>query len=515
MPVYVAEHSTATQRPHPVNRRNFEPRLGAVIGLFAAVTAVRLIGLVTSQVDLFTDKSQYWDWSRELSWGYFSKPPLLPWIINIAESVCGSSETCIRAPSPIFYFGTCVLVYLTARRLYGPLAGFWAAMLMMFGVALVFSARVISTDVPLVFFWTLALWAYVHLLERTTWRWAALLGLSFGLGMLAKYAMGYFLLGMLLAARLDGRAHALLKSRIVWLALGTAAVIVAPNLIWVLRHDWVTFRNIAGVVQTDKGFGLHPLAVLEFLAAQFAVFGPVVFAVFLLAAAKVRSPEEVPASRIMLAFAFPPLAIVAIVALFSHAYANWAATSVVSGTILAGALLVNRKAWGWLALSVGLGVLAQGAIVFSDAAAYRIAIPFLPPGKSDIYNRTLGFRSFADQVDRIASRVGANTIAGEDRRAVSALLYYLRDAPQRILAWPSPDVPMFDMTRPLTESARPPIILVTECPFSKRLSVHYASVEKIDEIHAPTGPTSSRYYAVFKLGGAKGALAPLPNCIPD
>jgi 4-amino-4-deoxy-L-arabinose transferase-like glycosyltransferase len=498
-----------------VTRRNIEPSVGIVIGIFAAATAVRLGGLMASDVDLFIDESQYWSWSHELSWGYFSKPPLVAWIINFAESVCGSSEACIRSPSPIFYFGTCGIMYLTARRLYGPLVGFWAAMLMMFGVALVFSSRIISTDVPLVFFWALALLAYVNLLERANWRWAAALGLSLGLGMLAKYAMGYFLLGMLLAARFDSRAHRLLKSRLVWLALGIAVIIAAPNLIWVLRHNFVTFRNIAGVVQTDEGLGLHPLAALEFLAAQFAIFGPVVFAVFLYATTKIRSPEEVPASRIMLAFAFPPLVIVTLVALFSHAYANWAATSVVSGTILAAALLVRRKAWSWLAFSIALGVFVQGLMLFGDAAAYRIAIPFLPPGKSDIYQRTLGFRTLADQAGRFATLVGAKTIVGEDRRTVAALLYYLRNAPQPILAWPSPDVPMFDMTRPLTESAQQPIILVTECPFLKRLSVYYATFEKIGEIRPPTGPTSSRYYAIFSLSGAKGAITPLPKCMQE
>jgi 4-amino-4-deoxy-L-arabinose transferase-like glycosyltransferase len=127
------------------------------------------------------------------------------------------------------------------------------------------------------FFWTLALWAYVNLLERPTLRWAIALGLSLGLGMLAKYAMIYFVLGMLVAAVIDRKALAPLRSRLVWVALGIAAIISAPNLIWVLQHNFVTFRNITGVVQTDKGFGIHPLAALEFFAAQFAVFGPVVF----------------------------------------------------------------------------------------------------------------------------------------------------------------------------------------------------------------------------------------------
>jgi hypothetical protein len=209
--------------------------------------------------------------------------------------------------------------------------------------------------------------------------------------MLAKYAMGYFVLGMVLAGFFNRRALVLLRSWLVWLALAIAAVITAPNLIWVLHHDFAPFRNIARAAQTNKGIGLHPLAALEFLAVQFAIFGPVVFTMFLYAIAKARSPEEVPASRIMLSFALPPLVIITLVALFSHAYANWAETSVISGTILAAALLVRRKAWFWLVFSITLGVLAQVGLLFGDAIAYRAAIPFLPPGKSDVYQRTLGF----------------------------------------------------------------------------------------------------------------------------
>ena len=506
------EHATVAELTHGLFPRKIEPGLELVIGIFSVVTVIRIIGLMTSTVDLFTDEAQYWSWSRELTWGYFSKPPLIAWVIRIAEFLCGNSEACIRAPSPIFYFGTCIVIYLTARKLYGSVVGFWAAMLMMFGIALVFSSRIISTDVPLVFFWAVALWAYVNLLERVNWQWATVLGVSLGLGMLAKYAMGYFLLSMLLAAGLDSRAHRLMKSRAVWLALGIAAIIVAPNLIWVLQHNLTTFRNIAAAATTDEGFGFHPVAALEFLAAQFAIFGPVVFTVLLYAITNGRSTDEIPASKIMLAFAFPPVVIITVVALFSHAYANWAATSVVSGTIFAAAALVYYKAWRWLVLSAVVGVLMQIAILFSDAVAYRIAIPLLPPGRSDIYRRTLGFRALADQAGRYATLASAKTIVGEGRWTVAALLYYLRSGPQQILAWPS-DPPTFDLTLPLTESAQQPIILITECPFSRRLSLHYARIEKLGEIFPSTGPSSSRYYAVFSLSGAKGALSPLGECV--
>jgi 4-amino-4-deoxy-L-arabinose transferase-like glycosyltransferase len=100
----VPEHSTVAELTHTAARRKIQSSLNVVIGIFAVTTVVRLIGLTASNVDLFTDESQYWSWSRELSWGYFSKPPLVAWIIHFAESMCGSSEACIRAPSPIFYF---------------------------------------------------------------------------------------------------------------------------------------------------------------------------------------------------------------------------------------------------------------------------------------------------------------------------------------------------------------------------------------------------------------------------
>ena len=74
------------------------PSLGLAIALIAILTVVRLAGLTFSTVDLFFDEAQYWAWSREPAFGYFSKPPLLAWTIALAERICGGSEACIRAP---------------------------------------------------------------------------------------------------------------------------------------------------------------------------------------------------------------------------------------------------------------------------------------------------------------------------------------------------------------------------------------------------------------------------------
>src|SRR5688572_25420176 len=159
-------------------RTSTERRFALCLVILVAVTAVRLIGLAFSQVDLFFDEAQYWAWSRELAFGYFSKPPLLAWIIATTNFICGSGEACVRLASPVFYLGTCVMVYAVANDLYGRETAAWSALVTALGTGVAFSARIISTDVPLLFFWTLALLAYVKLLRAPDWRWTAMLGVS-------------------------------------------------------------------------------------------------------------------------------------------------------------------------------------------------------------------------------------------------------------------------------------------------------------------------------------------------
>src|SRR5436190_16568994 len=188
------------------------PSFSLAAAILALLTVIRLVGLKLSVVDLFFDEAQYWTWSRELAFGYFSKPPLLAWAIAAAERLCGSSEACIRAPAPIFYLGTSLLVYAVARQLYDARVAFYAALSTALATGAVFSARIASTDVPLLFFWALALLAYVKLLAGAGARWAIVLGIALGLGLMAKYAMIYFLLGMALAAWLDADARRLLRT---------------------------------------------------------------------------------------------------------------------------------------------------------------------------------------------------------------------------------------------------------------------------------------------------------------
>ena len=66
-----------------------------------------------TNIPLHFDEAQYWSWSQEIAWGYFSKPPLLAWIIGANNYFCGDTEFCIRLPVPILYFLATIFIFFT------------------------------------------------------------------------------------------------------------------------------------------------------------------------------------------------------------------------------------------------------------------------------------------------------------------------------------------------------------------------------------------------------------------
>jgi hypothetical protein len=474
----------------------------------AALTLIRLVGLRHTTTDLFIDEAQYWSWSRDLAFGYFSKPPLLAWLIAAAGTICGDGEACIRAPAPILYLLTSLLVYALGKLLYDARAGLWAALLATFAPGAVFSARIVSTDVPLLTCWALALYAYMRLRAAPDWRWSVLLGLGLGLGLLAKYAMAYFVAGVVLAAIVDKDSRDLLKRPAAWLVLPVALLVLAPNLAWNALNGFVTLRN-TGEVVLGEPFKLNLLRPLGFLAAQFGVLGPVVVGAGCAALFRWHKPDVGPTERVLLAFALPPLVAITVVAFLAPAYANWAAVSAISLTALAAALLLRWRLEWLLWASLALGVCIQGLFLAGDALATRISLPLIKPPNP--YARTLGWSTYARTVGELAEKAGAPTIAAEERADVAALLYYRRHSPQEILAWPSAEIPKFEMTRALNAAARQPILFVTICRYPQRLAPHFGKVEPLGDF-VTADPAMPRFFSAFRLTEPTGPIGPLPDC---
>ena len=99
-----------------------------------------------------------------LTLGAAATGPMIAWLIRGTTAICGDGETCIRAASPVLYTLASVMLYLSGRALYGERVGFWSAIVFATLPGVSFSSGLMTTDVPLIAAWTLALFAWVRLL---------------------------------------------------------------------------------------------------------------------------------------------------------------------------------------------------------------------------------------------------------------------------------------------------------------------------------------------------------------
>jgi hypothetical protein len=65
--------------------------LPAALGV-GLITALRMILLGFNETDLFVDEAQYWLWGQQLDFGYYSKPPLIGWVIRMATEIGVNAE---------------------------------------------------------------------------------------------------------------------------------------------------------------------------------------------------------------------------------------------------------------------------------------------------------------------------------------------------------------------------------------------------------------------------------------
>jgi hypothetical protein len=144
--------------------------------VLAALLALRVLALFLDPNSLYADETQYWLWAQSLDWGYFSKPPMIAWLIAGATAVFGDADWAVRLPAPFLHTITAVMLGLTAGRLFGPEARAWTMIGWATMPAVWLSSAIISTDAVLMVGVSTGLYALVRLREAPSWPFALLLG---------------------------------------------------------------------------------------------------------------------------------------------------------------------------------------------------------------------------------------------------------------------------------------------------------------------------------------------------
>jgi 4-amino-4-deoxy-L-arabinose transferase-like glycosyltransferase len=249
---------------------------GFAVYLLAQV-AVRL--MVGPALEL--DEAEAFWFARELAWGYNAQPPLYFWLQWTVFQIVGEGVLALALLKAVLIWGAAAALFLwLAGRVDVAQAGVVVLALALLP-QVVWEAQRALTHSVLVF--ACAVWFVVvlHRMEtRGNWGDVVVLGLVTGLGVIAKYNFVLVPLGFLLALAVS-RAGRRVDWRRVAVAMGIAALVVAPVAVWALLH-----RDVAGgslhklgldgpgfVMARVQGIGSLILGAASFLALAVVVLG--------------------------------------------------------------------------------------------------------------------------------------------------------------------------------------------------------------------------------------------------
>jgi Dolichyl-phosphate-mannose-protein mannosyltransferase len=236
--------------------------------------------------DFCNDEAEYWAWSRRLDWSYYSRGPLIAWVIRLATELLGGLSVKLtgslmfaaRLPAVLLGGLTAWGVFRLASLTTGQRRAAMMSVVLLPAIPiLAIGGVVITSDTPLVCCWTwAAVWTYRGARSDDLRSWVAA-GLIGALGVWAKYSFLAFpaSVGLFLLISKAHRSHLLRPGfwTMVLLCLGMG---LAPILIWNFRHGW------AGAGQLADRVGLSSRAtwasigpVLTFLGGDAAALGGV------------------------------------------------------------------------------------------------------------------------------------------------------------------------------------------------------------------------------------------------
>jgi len=224
--------------------------------LLAIAAVITLVHLLTNgRYGFHRDELQFLSDARHLDWGFVAYPPLTPFLERIGLNFFGLSLVGLRLFSVIAQAAAIVFTGLMAHELGGRrLAQFTAALAVALSPLPLFQGTEFQYTTFDYLWWVLIAYFTIRLLKSENPRWWLAIGATVGVGLLTKYAIIFFIAG-LLGGLLLSRSRRYLKSPWFWGGVALALLIFLPNLLWLARHDFISYHFLQHIHMRDVGEG--------------------------------------------------------------------------------------------------------------------------------------------------------------------------------------------------------------------------------------------------------------------
>jgi hypothetical protein len=188
-----------------------------------------------SYTELLPDEAYYWVYSQYMNWGFFDHPPLVAVWVTISDFLF-TEELGVRFFSAISFSLMMYLVWVTidhpSKNKYS-----WLFLLLFLSTALLNVYGFITTpDTPLLFFFSLFLWAYKLYLTKKNTLVYFILSIAITGMMYSKYQ------GILVIFFIFLSNWKLVKDYKIWLACFGALIFYMPHMYWQYINDFPSIR---------------------------------------------------------------------------------------------------------------------------------------------------------------------------------------------------------------------------------------------------------------------------------
>ncbi len=406
-------------------RQRADPRHGAVgqmpgtllwrdAGVLLSFAALLLLlhFLVGNGYGFHRDELQFLSDARHLDWGFVAYPPLTAFCGRVAIALFGMSPQVLRLPAAVANGVTLVLAGLLARELGGRRAAQVLTVCAIFPLAVAFSS-VLQYNTFDLLAWTLMVFFTARVLRTGDERNWVGVGVGVGLGVQSKYAIAFPLASLLLGLVILPRQRQYLRSRWFWWGALVAVLLAAPNLIWLMRHGFITLQMEQFIHKRDVRLGRangYWTDQIKFtmLALPLAIFGLVTL---------LRNARF----RLLSAFYLGPLLLMALAK--GRGYYLLPGYTVLYAAALAAieAALRQRARWMRITAESAIGM----AMAINTAAICWIYLPIFPVGSRGWNWQMANSSDLADEVGwpELAAQVAAvrDRLPAEDRTRLGVL----------------------------------------------------------------------------------------------
>ncbi len=406
-------------------------------------------------IDLFGDEAHYWDWSRQLDVAYYSKPPLIAWCIRASCAVFGDVMWAVRLPAGVLSVGTSLCTYWLMRHL------FRSDRLALGTVALthtvpmyIVGSMAMSTDSPLFFGWALTTaFAAVAIFSQKKWAWLAM-GLAGALGVLAKYAMPLWYVGLFLFLIVDKPSRKWLRTPWPYVGLLITSLAFAAPIWWNYQNDWVTFKHVGRQTGMTSSDGAWYLNAPTMIGTSAGIVGPILAGFIVCAVWKLtqrRAPaahasptpeaaDELRAARFLLCIGAGHFLVCLIASLRVELEPNWPAPAFYSLVPLAAWWLSTRlrsaadwkpvRGFFWTHVAIGIVVIV---VIHQTHLFYPLAVRFvLKPRQVDLAQiiKSRGNAEYGRAVSAVLKEHPGAFVLARKYQEASLLAFYVEGHPK-------------------------------------------------------------------------------------